>query len=534
MGNRTEGPNGVQPQGGTLADVVESLGHRTLSVLTAPQGLQTTITGTVLYDRFEALPQGHGALLFASGLRESDPGWVDLIGRAASAGYSGVVLKRWSGDTRPLVVAATAGNVALLSTPVQTHWRDLDALVAGLISARKAGLDSMTGQDWELLDLANAIAQAAGGSVTIEDLDRRILEYSSVQGQFIDEVRQTGILDHQVPDVPSNPDQYRRVLAAEGIVHFDAVGKEMPRSAVTIRSGMRPLGTIWVIERPGGLSDHARAALLSGAPLAALRLLLARHAREQDVNARSTALLAALDGSWNAKDTAYSLFPSAGTDFSLIAFAPFTGSVQAREVRDPALAQTGAMLTRYFAAFCSDASVATTTHTVFVLVPRGADSVDRLAGAALAAPGRSNGDQLKAAIASGNDPAGLPSMRAEVEDVLAVTTCEPGLPTVARLADVFARVVLMHVGEVLSDRPRLRHTGIDAMTEHDRTHDTDYAGSVLAWLDSVGDVGEASRRIGVHPNTLRYRLRRAGELFAFDLDRPDDRLSLWLHLRLLG
>ncbi|UUU31885.1 helix-turn-helix domain-containing protein [Streptomyces sp. CA-210063] len=56
---------------------------------------------------------------------------------------------------------------------------------------------------------------------------------------------------------------------------------------------------------------------------------------------------------------------------------------------------------------------------------------------------------------------------------------------------------------------------------------------VLAWLDAVGNVAEAATRLGVHTNTLRYRLRRTAELFDISLDDPDDRLSLWLQLRLI-
>lgn len=535
MSNRTatQHTDGVRPS--TLAHVIQALGNRTLRVVAAPQGLAATISGTVLYDRFEPLPQGRGALLLASGLRENDPGWPDLVARAAAAGYSGIVMKFSSGDLQSLVAAATASRVALLSTPVETHWRDLDALVTGLIDARWVGLDPARGDPREMLDLVNSIASAAGGSVTIEDLDRRVLEYSSVPGQRIDDVRQAGILAHQVPDVTSNSEQYRRVFAAVGIVHFDAIDGEMARSAVAIRVGSRPLGTIWVIERPEGLSAQARMALVSAAPLAAVQLLLARHNRERDLNARGVALLAALEGLWNADDAAFASFPAVGTDFALVGFALFGSPQQDGSAWDPAIAQTGAMLSRYFAAFCAEASVAITARTVFVLIPRSAASLDRLIGAAIAAPGGFHGGRLKAAIAhASNDLNELPSMRAEVENVLGVTTSEASLPTVARLADVYARVVLKLVAEVLHDRPRLRHSGVDMMTAHDRSHDTEYAASVLAWLDAVGNINEAANRIGVHPNTLRYRLRRAGELFDFDLDRPDDRLSLWLHLRLLS
>jgi DNA-binding PucR family transcriptional regulator len=36
----------------------------------------------------------------------------------------------------------------------------------------------------------------------------------------------------------------------------------------------------------------------------------------------------------------------------------------------------------------------------------------------------------------------------------------------------------------------------------------------------------------VHPNTCRYRLARAEQLFGLALADPDERLLLWLQLRL--
>lgn len=534
MGDRTEVAPASQAEAGTLGGILESLGPRTLQVLTAPGGMQTHVSGTVLYDRFETLPQGRGALLFASGLRESDPGWTDLIGRAANSGYSGVVLKRWSSDPHLPVAAAIEGKVALLSTPAETHWRDLEALISGLIAVSAIGADASPGDHQELLVLVNTVASVAGGSVVIEDLNRRVLEYSSIEGQRIDAVREAGILAHQVPDVPSNPDQYRQIYAAKGAVHFDAVGEELPRSAIAIRAGTRPLGTIWVIEGPGGLPAHGLVALLNAASLAALQLLKTRHTRAQEADARSAVLLAALEGTFETGNVASRSLPAAGDNLALIGFAPSARPPGVGAPLEPDLAQIGAMLTRYFASFCPAASVATTERSVFVLAPVEARGVDRLVEAALAAPGRPPGECLKAAIAYGaNDLSELPSMRSEVEDVLAVTTSEVDTPVVARLDDVYSRVVLKHVQAVLQDHPRLRHNGIEAMRAHDRARQTEYAVSVLAWLDAVGDITEASSRIGVHPNTLRYRLRRAGELFDFDLDRPDDRLSVWLHLRLI-
>jgi DNA-binding PucR family transcriptional regulator len=49
-----------------------------------------------------------------------------------------------------------------------------------------------------------------------------------------------------------------------------------------------------------------------------------------------------------------------------------------------------------------------------------------------------------------------------------------------------------------------------------------------------GNVAAAAERLGVHPNTLRYRLRRAVELSGLDLGDADERLVTELQLRLPG
>jgi DNA-binding PucR family transcriptional regulator len=55
--------------------------------------------------------------------------------------------------------------------------------------------------------------------------------------------------------------------------------------------------------------------------------------------------------------------------------------------------------------------------------------------------------------------------------------------------------------------------------------------SVRAYLDAFGDVRTAAGELHVHPNTLRYRLRRARELTGLDLGDQSTRLVVALALR---
>jgi hypothetical protein len=515
----------------TLGHLVETIGSPMLHVLAAPRGMEQRVRGTVLHDPTDPLPDGPDALLLMSGIRADESAATELVREAASRGYCAVAIKRRGRDASALVNEASTGGVTVLAVADDIPWRSLDALLLSVLGSRGVGGESAGGGGSdELFALANAIAASTGGSVAIEDMDRRVLAYSSMPNQRIDALRQQGILERRVPEMDRNLAQYRAVLGATGIVRFPGAEDELPRAAIAIRAGTQPLGTIWAIESVGGIDADGTRALLDGARLAALHILRGRNAAELDLLVRESALRGALDGSWTAPEAAFRLSLPAGVELALVGFAALPDPVGAA----PLITHVGSALARYVAAFRPDASVATTARSVYLLLPGGGpEAAARLTKGALAAIRKTFADRVRAAIAfTSTDPKELPTMRREIDDILRVTVAQLDLPPVAVLGDVHTRVLLAHVADELGREPRLRHPGVEAMVVYDVEHRTDYADSVTAWLDAVGDIVAAAAKMGVHPNTLRYRLRRSGELFGLELDKPDDRLSIWLQLRL--
>ena len=55
--------------------------------------------------------------------------------------------------------------------------------------------------------------------------------------------------------------------------------------------------------------------------------------------------------------------------------------------------------------------------------------------------------------------------------------------------------------------------------------------TLRAWLAEQGRLGPVAARLGVHPQTARYRLARLRELFGESLDDPEERFWLDLALR---
>jgi len=58
--------------------------------------------------------------------------------------------------------------------------------------------------------------------------------------------------------------------------------------------------------------------------------------------------------------------------------------------------------------------------------------------------------------------------------------------------------------------------------------------TLSAWLAEQGRLARVAERLGVHPQTARYRLGRLRELFGAELDDPEGRFWLALALRVDG
>jgi len=512
----------------SMGALLATIGTPMLRVLAAPRGLDHSVRGTLLHDPADPLPDGVDALLLVPGLSPDSPAAVQLLHASRLRGYCGIVLKQRGADATELVAEASESGVTVLVADDDVPWRHLDSLLLSLLGSQGVGGAADASAD-QLFALTNAMAAVIGGAVAIEDLDRKVIAYSSLPDQRIDPLRQEGILSRRVPEIEHNLQRYRRLIAADGIVRFPDELGALPRAAVAMRAGDRPLGSIWAIEPAGGIGEDGERALLDGARLAALNILRRRNADELEFQMREGALLGALDGAWPADEVAMRLALPAGAGVVLLGFA----GVPLDDGPSVLISHLGSALSRYVLAFRSDAGVATTTRAAYVLLPGGdEDAALRLARGALSSLASTFADRVRVGVGRvTNDPATLPALRREVDDVLRVITDDVSLPTVARLADVHTRVLMQHVRETLEREPRLKHPGILAMLAHDSEHKTDFALSVVAWLDAMGDVRATSAQLGVHANTLRYRLRRATELFALDLEDADERLAIWVQLR---
>ncbi len=516
----------------TLRTVLTALGGSLLSSLCAPHGLDVPVSVPVIYDRAEALREQADGILLLVGSEAAAPATLDAIRTAARSGYAAVVAKLRNDEPRPLVESSHDNGIAALACADELPWRRLDALLSAAIGVGTGASSSL--QAGDMFALANAIAGVLGGAVAIEDAARNVVAYSTLPSQRIDDVRSQGILARRIPDLPKHDQQYREVFAAPSVLHypFDASTDELPRAAIPVRAGAEVLGSIWVIEEHPPLVADATRVLEDAAKMAALYFLRTRTATDLERQARAEMLRGLLEGRAMTPSLAESLGLRPAQPFVVVGFSSTSfdegGSI-------PFVPHLGTEVDRYISAFHPDDSSVAIGSTVYALIPSLADEGSALRFAREAALHTESvlGHPVRAAAQIGTDPVKAPDVRDEVDETLHVLAVDPTAPRVATAKQASNRILLSRLHNALQRYPTMLHPSVESLCVHDRERGTAYRKTLLAYLEAMGDVAAAARRIQVHPNTLRYRLRRAQAVFGIDLDAPDERLLLWLQLRVL-
>lgn len=515
-----------------LGDLLDTLGEPTLRLLTAPAGLTVPVSEVLLYDAHVPLPpRAPGALLLAVGVRADVAG--PLVGEAAAAGMAGLVVRGADEAGDGPVAEAERHRLALLAIDEDATWHHVHLLLAEAIGARPAPAGGGAALN-DLFSLVNAVAAAVGGATVVEDPRQRILAYSTVSGQPVDEPRRQGILGRQVPDSPENTEQYRVLFAAQSPVRLAALGEgELPRLAVAVRAGGETLGSLWAVD-DGTLAPDADAALARGASTAALLLLRARAAAELTRHLTGDLLRRLLEGTAEPDAAARDLGLAPGTPVRVAAFA-LDRTVSAPDGEQAALRLLDLVRLSCEARYGRHACVLV-DGVVYALLPvtgeggaerqrRLAEDIVRRAEQALRVLVRAGLGEVVPELAEVRDS------RRDADLVLRVLGPDE---TVAAVREVRSRVVLFRLAEVMRAGREGRAGAWREVLTYDDAHGTDYARTLVCWLDAGGDMARAAKLLAVHPNTCRYRLRQAQAQLGIDLDDPDERLVLWLQLRTLA
>ena len=459
----------------------------------------------------------------------------------------GAVLAKAAARSASLVQAAREAGTALVAVHRQARWEQLLATVGEVLDRSLGGADSpltrgASGVDTDLAGLAQTLATLTRGMVSIEDEHARVLAYSA-SDDAADELRRLSILGRAGP-----PDYlerlrgwgvYDRLRRSDDVVEVPAdvdlglrrrLAVSMRETVAQVRPGPparpRALGTIWVQEGADALAPDADAVLRGASAVAARLITRARDAPTHEA-VQIQRLLGAKGGGVDVPSLAAALgLPTSGP--AVVVGFDAVGSLPAE-----LLAERAAALRLHASAYARESLVTTLGDRVYLLLPQvaAASAVPAWTSGVLGRLGGRRGSGLRAAVAAPvASLSDVPLARAEVDRVLDQTAGEEGVTT---LADARTPVLLGEVLDLVAGQPTLRDPRVDVLLDYDARHGSAMRNSVETYLRQFGDVRAAAAELSVHPNTLRYRLRRAEELLGIELADPDGRLLVELQLAVL-
>lgn len=553
----------VPGDGPSLDRIVLTLGPGVAEVLRSPR--VPAPIGEILIAAPDEPAPAHAApgdLVLLVGLRGTAA--VPALERLRRTAATAVAVKLDPDDDagRSALLDAVAGaDLGLVSVRPEMRWEQAEALVRQLVEDRPDAAAPSGVPAGDLFAIAHTTAALTGGLVSIEDTANRVLAYSA-SGDDVDELRRLSILGRQ------GPESYLALLREWGVYHRLREGEDVVeiearpdlairrRLAVGIHAGHRTLGFIWVQEADHPMHAHAGRALVGAARVAAAAMARTRTDEALAARSRERLVAALVRSPAEARDAAAELGLGPGTATrgagdpagtpggraatpraaTVVLFdLPETGDDGAHDDQEGELGRGDLVnLVSVHAASFRRASLTTRLGARICLVLPSGDPavVEGLVRDILDQARRHLRRAVRAAVGStAAEPGELPRSRRDAERVLAVMAPGEGLATFARDA---ARAVLAETVAAVAGDPGARLPGVAALVAADREHGTALVASLRAYLDRFGDVRAAAADLAVHPNTVRYRVRRACAVAGVDLDDPAQRLVTELLLRVPG
>jgi hypothetical protein len=499
----------------TLDRLVNVLGSYGVRLRFCPIPRSTELRSVVIHEHTQDRPV-IGDVLLAVGARS-----VKEAVRWAASSRAVVVLTR--GDDDDSTFGGLAEGVAVMVVDSAMTWSELAAVVYGLVLE---GRETESGRGpTDMFALADSLAQSTGGAVTIEDPLSRVLAYSRLQ-HHADPARVQTVMDRQAPD------ELRALFTRRGVfrhlsgsdeplfVSPDSAHGMTGRMVVAVRSGRELMGSVWVA-CAAPLEGAALIALADGARTVALHLLRSRASADLERQVEAELVIRLLEGTADAA-TAASRLGLGRTVLRVIALQASIG-----EERDAALLLAFERATTGFG-WSRPGRSALAGNTIYTVLP-GEDPAAAKRWVMDLRATLPEQTTVLAGISGTAAVADLASARQEADECLALHELSPGAAPPAY--DESWDEILLQRLRTAARSGRLPDRGpVAELRRHDRANATDYVSTLRAWLEAQGDPTEAGNRLGVHENTVRYRLRKMAEVTALHLEDPKKRLAMMIEL----
>lgn len=453
---------------------------------------------------------------------------TEAVRWAVSARATAVLVRAGAEAEREASVAGASRGVAVLLVDPEVSWSQLAGVVYGLVLE---GRETESGRGpTDLFALADTLADVVAGAVTIEDRLSRVLAYSRSQ-QAGDPARLETILARQVPDRLREVFQARGVFARLAATDEPVFVEPDPRHglsgrmAVAVRAGRELLGSVWVTCGTP-LTGARHRALADGACTVALHLLRSRASADLERQVESDLVIRLLEGSADAA-TVVSQLGLPQKAMRVIAVRAHIGAeLHAALLLAVEQATTGFGWSR-------PGRSTLLGNTLYTVLPGEPAAAAREWVAALQAALPSQ-VRIAAGIGAAAHAAELPASRQEADECLALH--ETGAPPAAppTYDESWDDILLQRLRAAARTGRTPARGPVSALRRYDAAHATHYVATLRAWLEAQGDLTVAAERLGVHPNTVRNRMRRMSEVTPLDLDDARKRLAMIITLAAAG
>lgn len=523
-----------------LSDCIQLMQADLVHANPTPDNLGHPVSDVLMYDPMDEWTSIDGRIILAVGLKCGSPDFDQLLHRASNSNAAAVIVKAHGAPLEELRSAAIRYDLAVLIAPDAADWTRLVALARA--SVMGAAVDSVSGvRLGDLYAFANAAASITNGAVSIVDPLGRILGYSTLPGQPIDELRRVTTLSLQEIKPPAFDADFKTVYASGGAVLIPGINEEMARLALAVRAGGELLGSIWIIDPGEDKREAALEALDRMAPLAGLHMLHARSASDFGERRNGDLIRTLMEDPGHAPFAAAQLGLESSGGLAVAAFSivrPETGSLESvREIHRLLHLVTTVCNVQF-----NTSHSALIDSVVYALLPSdGATSraIHRRVVQEISAYGHTiSSYPIIAAVGSiAARVEKLPGSRSEALQTLQYLLHQQSTkPTAASASsvglfeDYRIPLNLLKIGAFISESGFGELDDIARIQAYDAEQQTDYLDTLRAYMASNGNISAMAARLHVHNNTVRYRISRLAKDFDLDLDDAQKRLWLWLRL----
>jgi DNA-binding PucR family transcriptional regulator len=443
---------------------------------------------------------------------------------------------------RDLAGVVKRTGIVLLGLAAGASWTQLSYLLSTSLGVRAylRADHELAKPAGDLFALANAVGDLLDAPITIEDRNWQVLAFSDRQDEA-DQARLETIAGRK------NPGYITRAYQAKGVfkelttstrpVYLAPVsGQMLPRVAVAIRAGNEVFGSIWAAVE-GPLTPEREQAFIDCGKLVALHMLRQSVATDMSRRFKAQRLMTLLEGDAGAGDAARTLGllqPAIVWAWGLQSANDAASIEQAEAQRQRALEA----LTFQVSTLHPSAAITTLGDVAYAVIPvseRLSDAERESVRAAqnfLDRISRQFGGKVGVSRVA-HDYSQLPMCRRDADRALRVLQEGGRNGEAGGITALDIEALMLELRDLAIEKGHQPSVVVNRLLQYDRDKNAELTETMSRWLQSFGDVRAAAKAMQVHPNTFRYRLRRAIEVGQIDETDRSGLFSLMMELRLL-